>query len=226
MNKEINKEIKKSIKFKEISTYLTAGFLIAINIVIIIFLSIYRVEYFSLAIDLSKSIELGFLVLKLFLLIGILVMDLKVFSSATKQWKKSVFVKKEDKRVAEDGIKRMGIIRKAWFYWRTMEARKHMDKYNESFKKLIKAVGNIKGTETKELLKGRQEMIKGVLIWTDDFQITKIKKGRVTDEPVDEEFLNTLSISEIYEDYLIKCVDTAERFINGVTPEEKKVIIE
>lgn len=219
--KEEEKPLKKVQKFKEVLTYLWTGLLIGLNIIIIGILYYFRAEYFGFNINFLNSLELGFLVLKMGLLIGVLVIDLKTVNSVRRQWRKFTFVKREEKREGEEEFKRIGFFRKMWFYWKSYEVRSWMDKYHGVFMKLQKSIGKIKGTETKELVKLKREMIKGVLIWKDDFQITKIINGKATEEPVDEGFLMDLYLDDIYETYLLKCVDSAERFINGISPEER-----
>ncbi len=215
------KPFKKMRKFKEILTYLWTGLLAGLNIIVVGVLYYFREEYFDFGINFLNSLELGFLVLKMGLLLGVLIVDLKTFHSVLRQWRKFTFVKKEEKREGEEEFKRIGFIRKMWFYWRGYEARSWMDKYHGVFTKLQKSIGKIKGTETKELKKMKEEMIKGILVWKDDFQITKMINGKMTDAPVDAEFLRGLYLDELYERYLLKCVDSAERFVNGVSSYER-----
>lgn len=217
---------KKIEKLREVLAYFGGGFIIGIDIIIGYFLYTNRQEFFNFAIDFSRSIELGFLVVKIILLVIILAVNLKIFKSISKQWKKENYIKVEEKRKGEEEIKRLGFLKKMLFYWRVNGARKWMDKYNEEFTRIERMIGKIRGKETKELLKLREEMIKGILIWTDDFQITRFeydKKGnkKSTQIPVTKEFLEGLYVDELYEDYLLNCVDTAENFINGYSEIEQ-----
>lgn len=222
-----NKKPKRKIqKFREVLSYFGFGFMLGLDVLLGYFLYKYRAEFFNLTVDFSKSIELGFVVVKAILLIFVIVMNLKALKAVLREWKKETFVELYDKREGKEEYKRLGLIRRGIFFWRVNGARKWMDKYHEEFARIQKTIGRVRGDETKELQKLKKEMIKGVLLWTDDFQITRIernKKGevKITNEPVTEKFLESLYLSEIYEDYLLKCVDTAERFINGRSELEK-----
>lgn len=226
---ENKREPKKKIqKFREVITYIIFGLMLGADGIAGFFLIKYKNEFFNFAIDFSRSIELGLLVLKFILLIVVLVINLRTLKSVTKWWRKETFIEKEPTEEGIEKIKRIGWFKKVLFYWRANGARKWMDKYHEEFKRLQKTIGKIRGNETRELMKLKEEMIKGVLIWTDDFQITQVHKNKkgervITNLPVTEEFLNSLYMKEIYEDYLLKCVDTAERFINGYSEIEQGV---
>lgn len=221
---------KKMEKTKEVFTYLFAGFWGSLNVLGIIYLLTIREEYFNFSINFGRTIEIGFLLLKFILLIAVLVIDLKVLKNTAKQWSKYTEEEKEEKREGEKEFKRLGIIGRLFFYWRSYEARSWMDKYNEAFRKLQRRIGRIRGEETKELKKMKEEMIKGVLLWKEDFQITQLEKGKggkkkITNIPVTKEFLEGLYMDEIYEDYLVRCIDITDKFINGKQPEEEEIEI-
>ena len=129
---------KKIQKFREIIAYIIFGFILALDVYLLRLLIIYRAEYFNFAIDFSRSIELGILVMKLILLIVLLVMNLKSFQAVNRQWRKETFIEKEEKREGTIEYKRMGLIRRLIFYWKVNGARKWMDKYHEYFKGLQK----------------------------------------------------------------------------------------
>lgn len=213
-------------KLKEIMVYIWAGFLITINLVLVYFLWNYRSSYFNFAIDFSRTLDFGFLILKLVLLVVVLIIDLKTIKSIIRMWGKVTFKEKLNTKEGIEEYKRMGFLRKLWFYWILYETRSWMDKYHEGYKRLSKRIGKIKGNENKELMKLKKEMIKGILLWTDDFRVTKYKLDKYgqkipTNEPVDEEFLNSLYLEDLYENYLLECIDGAERFLNGVNDREK-----
>lgn len=221
---------KKIEKFREIIAYVFFGFILGLDILIGKLVYEYRQEYFSFAIDWSRSIELGIFVLKVIMLLFILVINLKTLVQVIKKWEDETREEKKEERIGKKEYERLGIIRKGLFFWRVNGARKWMDKYHDEFRKIQRTIGNVRGNETKELEKLKEEAIKGILIWTDDFQITRVEEDkngnkRNTNIPVTKEFLESLSLSKLYEDYLLKCVNTAERFINGYSEQEKGVEI-
>lgn len=228
----VEKEEVKPLRFREMLIYIWFGMLLGLNVALGVILYNNRVEYFNLAVDLSKTIAFGFLLLKGLILIAVLVLDAKTLSSVMKVWQRHRGRPKVKPTIeGEEGYKRMGFMRKAWFYWRVSEARKYMDKYHEVFRKLQRAVGRIKGDETKELKAAKRELIKGILIWKDDFAVRELEidkdknsptygKKIPTNKPATEEFLNEKHLDELYEDYQVRCIDSADKFVNGVTPDE------
>lgn len=221
-----NKSGIKPLRFRELLIYIWFGILIGANVGLGYILYKSRVEYFNTAIDFGKTLEVGFLIVKMIILIAVLILDLKTGNTVSKIYKKHSGKEEKIKDIeGEEGYKRIGFVRKMWFYWRTSEARKYIDKYNQVIKKLERRVGRLKGNETKELKNMKEELIKGILIWTDDFAITEIvlnKSGEkiITNKKVDKEFLDSLYIDELYEIYAINCIESSSKFVDGIEPEE------
>lgn len=225
-----NKKLSKGKKFREILAYVFFGFLLGLDLLAGYFLWGFRSEFFSLAIDWTRTIEVGFVVVKGILLVVVIIINLKGIKGVISNWKKYTYVKVKETREGEKEYKRMGFIRRLIFYWRVNGARKWMDKYHEHFMKMQKMIGRIKGNETKELRKLKAELIKGILVWEDDFKITQVrydKKGNeiVTNIPVDEKFLNDLYLEDLYEIYAVRGLETASVFTKGVSPFEKEELI-
>lgn len=215
-------------KFRDVGVYFFGGFVFGLNAFVLQLFYKYRSDFFDFSVDYTRSIELGFVIIKVLIIVGIIVINIKSFIGIIRTWKKNVDYEEEEiSEVAEEGYKRVNNLSKALLYWRINGARKWLDKYHEEIYKVEKKIGRVRGNETKELIRCKEELIKGILMWTDDFQITEIeidkKTGRktATNQPVTEEFLNTLSLSELYEDYMVKCIESAERFINGTSEVER-----
>ena len=217
---------------RDVFVFILLGIVLGINIILGFFLYENRVEFFNFSIDFSRSIELGILIMKFMVIIAVLIVDLKLLNKVIKTYQK--YTVTQEKKVkegdAKENFKRMGIIKKIRFKWIMGEARRWMDKYHENFSKLQKIIGRIKGDETKDLIKAKEEMIKGILLWTEDFAIPVLEKNskgewEYTNIPVTKEFLEGLYMDELYELYLTRCVDTSNEFINGVKPDEKMELI-
>lgn len=216
-------------RLREILSFIWLGMLISIDIILIGTIYYYQNVIFNFNIDFTKSIELGLLVIKLLGLVVVLVINAKSIKTVMKYSKKKQDYTK-DKRKTEQEYKRMNIIKKALFFWRINTARKYMDEYHQRFLKAQKMIGRIRGNETKELIKLKEELIKGILLWVDDYKVTEIhydKEGNIllTNIPVTREYLETLYLDELYENYAVRCIDTAEKFVNGKTEWEKEIKI-
>lgn len=223
---EIEKIVFKPLKFRELLAYIWGGMLLSVNIILGYILYTNRAEYFNYAVDFSKTITAGLFIVKMLIIVAVLVFDFKILNTIKKIWDKHSGKEYIIPKIkGEEGYKRIGFIRRMWFYWETSKSRSLIDKYNMIIRKMEMRVGKIRGNETKELKRLKEELIKGILIWTEDFAITRINidaKGRreITNIKVDWDFLESLNLDELYELYAVRCVESSNKFVNGVTPNE------
>lgn len=143
------------------------------------------------------------------------------FAKRFKRILKELQPEKEIKGEAEEGLKRVGFIKRLRFKWICWIAEGKLKEYKERQEKLQEKVGKIRGHETKVLERIKEEAIEIIINWTEDFKITMPKSNVL----VTEELLNELTLDELYDEYLYKGVLTLENFVNGKITNEKEINI-